>query len=90
MKIEKDPKIAILNDILSRVSTKITMAMKDGDKDAFDAYDDVYRFVLDMYFKEVAEWQRWHPISTLIMNIRHKRRLKRFRELTAEIRGIWA
>lgn len=89
MKIEKDPKIAILNDILSRISTKRTMAMKDGDQDALDAYDDVYRFILDMYCKEVAEWQRWHPISTLIMNIRHKRRLKRFREMTEEIRGTW-
>ena len=89
MNIEKDPKIAILNDILSRISTKRMMAMKDGNHDAFDAYDDVYRFVLDMYCKEVAEWQRWHPVSTLIMNIRHKRRLKRFREMTAEIRGTW-
>lgn len=89
MNIAKDPKIAILNDILSRISTKRTMAMKDGDHDAFDAYDDVYLLVLDMYSKEVAEWQHWHPVSTLIMNIRHKRRLKRFREMTAEIRGTW-
>ena len=89
MKIEKDPKIAILNDVLSRISAKKMSAMKDGDHDRLDAYEDMFRCVFDMYYKEVLNWKRWHPISVLIMNIRHKRRLQRFREMIAEIRGTW-
>lgn len=89
MKIGKDPQIAVLNDILSRVSEKKMSAMKDGNHDMLDAYEDVYRFVVDIYSEKVAQWKRKHPISAMIMNIKHKRRLKRFRELTAEIRGTW-
>jgi len=89
MKISKNPTIAVLNDILSRIQRKKMEAVKDGDTDAVDAYAGMFRFVSDMYFVQVAEWKRKHPISTMIMNIKHKRRLKRFRELTAEIRGTW-
>ena len=89
MRIDKDPKIAVLNDILSRISAKKMSAMKDGNHDMLDAYEDMFRCVCDMYYKELLNWKRWHPISVLIMNIRHKRRLKRFREMTNEIRGIW-
>ena len=90
MKIEKDPQIAILNDILSRISEKKMSAMKDGNHDMLDAYEDVFRFVVDIYSEKVAEWKRKHPISAMIMNIRLKRILKRFRGMTAEIRGTWA
>jgi len=90
MKIDKDPQIAILNDILSRISKKKMSAMRDGNHDMFDAYEDVFRFVVDIYSEKVIEWKRKHPIGAVIMKIRHKRRLKRFRELTNEIRGIWA
>jgi len=89
MKINRDPKIAVLNDILSHIQSKKMEAIKDGEDCARDAYEHMYRFVVDIYCKRVAEWKRMHPISTLIMNIRHKRRLNRFRELTAEIRGTW-
>ena len=89
MNIEKDPTISVLNDILSHIGSKKMEAMKAGDHDAFDAYEDLFRFVVDKYSERVADWQRKHPISRIIMNIKHKRRLKRFRKLTAEIRGIW-
>lgn len=89
MNINKDPKIAVLNDILSHVQSKKMEAIKAGEDDSRDAYEHMYRFVVDIYCKRVAEWERMHPISVLMMNIKHKRRLKRFRELTAEIRGTW-
>ena len=90
MNIAKDPTIVALNDILSRVSKKKMSAMKDGNHDMLDAYEDVFSFVVDIYSEKVEEWKRKHPISAMIMNIRHKRRLQRFREMTAEIRGTWA
>ena len=90
MKISKNPTIAVLNDILSHIQRKKMEAVKDGDADAVDVYDGMFRCVSDMSFGQVAEWKRKHPIRTMIMDIRHKRRLNRFRELTAEIRGIWA
>ena len=89
MNIAKDPTIAVLNDVLSRVSKKKMSAMKDGNHDMLDAYEDVFSFVVDIYSEKVAEWKRKHPISAMIMNIRHKRRLQRFREMTAEIRETW-
>lgn len=89
MNIAKDPTIAVLNDVLSRVSEKKMSAMKDGNHDMLDAYEDVFSFVVDIYSEKVEEWKRKHPISAMIMNIRHKRRLQRFREMTAEIRGTW-
>ena len=89
MKIYKDTKIAILNDILSHIQSKKREAIKAGENDARDAYEHMFRFIVDIYFEKVAEWKRKHPISTMIMNIRHKRRLKRFREVTNEIRGMW-
>lgn len=89
MNINKDRTIAILNDILSHISGKKMSAMKDSNHDMFDAYEHMFRFIVDIYCEKVAEWKRNHPISMLIMNIRHKRRLKRLRELTNEIRGMW-
>lgn len=89
MNIEKDPTIFVLNDILSHIQRKKMEAVKDRDTDAVDVYAGMFRFVSDMYFDQVAEWKRKHPISTMIMNIKHKRRLKRFREMTAEIKGTW-
>lgn len=89
MKISKNPTIAAINDILSHIQRKKMEAVKDGDTDAVDVYAGMFRFVSDMYFDQVAGWKRKHPISTLIMNIRHKRRLNRLREMTAEIRGTW-
>ena len=90
MSIAKDPTIVALNDILSHVQSKKMEAFKAGEDDSRDAYEHIFRFVVDMYYKKVAEWNRKHPISAFIMNIKHKRRLKRLRELTAEIRGIWS
>ena len=91
MNIAKDQTIYALNEILSHISRKKLEAMKAGNHDALDAYEDLFRFVVDnIYCNKVAEWKRKHPIRTMIMNIKHKRRLKRFRELTAEIRGILA
>lgn len=90
MKIAKDPTIVALNDILSHIQSKKMDAIKAGEDDGRDAFEHMFRFVVDMYYKKVAEWNRKHPISALIMNIKHKRRLKRFRELTNEIRGMWA
>lgn len=89
MKITKDPTIVALNDILSHVQSKKAEAIKAGEDNSCDAYEHMFRFIVDIYCEKVAEWKRKHPISTMIMNIKHKRRLKRFRELTAEIRGIW-
>ena len=89
MSIAKDPTIVALNDILSHVQSKKMEAIKAGEDDSRDAYEHMFRFIVDIYWEKVAEWKRKHPISTMIMNIKHKRRLKRFRELTAEIRGIW-
>lgn len=89
MSIAKDPTIVALNDILSHVQSKKMEAIKAGEDDSRDAYEYMYRFVVGIYCKRVAEWKRKHPISTLIMNIRHKRRLNRLREMTAEIRGTW-
>ena len=89
MKIGKDPTIVALNDILSRISEMKKSSMKNGNLDMLDAYEDVFRFVLDIYSERAAEWKRKHPISAMIMNIRLKRRSKRFREMTAEIRGTW-
>lgn len=90
MNIAKDPTIVALNDILSHIQRKKTDAIKAGEDDARDAYEHVFRFVVDIYSEKVIEWKRKHPIGAVIMKIRHKRRLKRFRELTNEIRGIWA
>lgn len=89
MNIAKDPTIVALNDILSHIQSKKMDAIKAGEDDGRDAFEHMYRFVVDMYYKKVAEWNRKHPISVLIMNIKHKRRLKRFRKMTAGIRGIW-
>lgn len=79
----------MLNDILSHIQKKKMESVKDNNCDMFDAYEDVFRFVVDIYSEKVIEWKRKHPISAIMMNIRHKRRSKRFRELTAKIRGIW-
>lgn len=89
MNINKDRTIAILNDILSHISEKKMSAMKDSNHDMFDAYEHMFHFIVDIYCEKVAEWKRNHPISMLIMNIRHKRRLNRFKKMTAEIRGRW-
>lgn len=89
MNIANDTTISVLNDILSHINSKKMEAVKGGNEDARDAYEHMYRFVVDMYCKRVAEWERRHPIGSMIMNMKHKRRLKRFRELTAEIRGTW-
>lgn len=89
MNIEKDPTIFVLNDILNYIANRKMAAIKDGEDDGRDAYEHMFRFIVDIYCEKVAEWKRKHPISTLIMNIRHKRRLKRLREMTAEIRGMW-
>lgn len=90
MRIGKDHEIVMLNDILSHIQSKKMEAIKAGEDNSLDAYEHMFRFIVDIYREKVAEWKRKHPISTMIMNIRHKRRLNRFRELTAEIRGIWA
>lgn len=79
----------MLNDILSHIQKKKMESIKDDNLDMWDAYEDVFRFVVDIYSEKVTEWKRKHPISAMIMNIKHKRRLKRFRKLTSEIRGIW-
>lgn len=89
MNIEKDPTIFVLNDILNYIANRKMAAIKYGNTDAVDAYEGAFRFVMDIYSENVAKWQRKHPISKIIMNIKHKRRLKRFRELTNEIRGTW-
>lgn len=89
MSISKDQTIVALSDILSHVQSKEMEAIKDREDDARNAYEHMFRFIMDIYCEKVAMWKRKHPISTLIMNIRHKRRLNRFRELTAEIRGMW-
>lgn len=90
MSIAKDPTIVALNDILSHVQSKKMEAIKAGEDDSRDAYEHMFPFIVDIYCEKVAEWKRKHPISRIIMNIKHKRRLKRFRELTNEIRGMWA
>lgn len=87
MKIEKDPIIDVLNDILSHIQREKMEAMKDGLQDALEAYDGMFNFVTDIYCEKVTKWERRHPISAMIINIKRKRRLKRFREFTAEIRG---
>lgn len=90
MKIAKDPTIVALNDILSHIQSKKMEAFKAGEDDGCDAYEHMFRFIVDIYSEKVIEWKRKHPIGAVIMKIRHKRRSKRFRELTNEIRGIWA
>lgn len=87
MKISKNPTIAVLNDILSHIQRKKMEAVKDGDADAVDVYDGMFRFVSDMYFDQVAEWKRKHPISRKIMSIKMEKRKMRFRDMEAEIRG---
>lgn len=89
MNIAKDPTIVALNDILSHIQSKKMEAIKAGEDNSRDIYESMFRFIVDIYCEKVAECKRKHPISTMIMDIKHKRRLKRFRELTAEIRGTW-
>lgn len=89
MNIAKDPTIVALNDILSHIQRKKMDAIKAGEDDARDAYEHMFSFIVDIYCEKVAEWKRKHPISMMIMNIKYKRRLKRFREMTAETRCIW-
>ena len=81
--------IVIVSYVLRQLEQIAPVVVIAGNHDMLDAYEDVFSFVVDIYSEKVEEWKRKHPISAMIMYIMHKRRLQRFREMTAEIRRTW-
>lgn len=89
MKIFSSPTMKHLDNILSYLQSEEMKAMKSCNLDMLAVYQRVFRYVADMYSKEVIKWGRRHPLSVMIWKIKCKRTEKRFRKLTSEIRGIW-